>query len=86
MKIFKEDDDEENEYYNRQNGINVTYMEKLEQLESNNYKNKSKDYTSDNPNYSLKHYLHNDNKIIINLVPKNRRYNERKRKKNKRIN
>jgi len=69
MKIFKEDDDEENEYYNRQNGINVTYMEKLEQLESNNYKNKSKDYTSDNPNYSLKHYLHNDNKIIINLVP-----------------
>jgi hypothetical protein len=68
MKFFKEDD-EENEYYNKQNGLNLTYMEKLEQLESDNYKNKSKDYRSDAPNMSLKHYLHNDNKIIINLVP-----------------
>ena len=60
MKFFKEDD-EENEYYNKQNGLNLTYMEKLEQLESDNYKNKSKDYRSDAPNMSLKHYLHNDN-------------------------
>ena len=64
MKIFKEDSD----YYNRKKPYAIS-LEKFEKTKSENYINSSKDYTSDAPYKNLKSYLHNNNKIIINLQP-----------------
>ena len=66
MKIFKEDDEEDNDYYNRQKMANPSYLEKLDSI---NFQSKSKDYSSDSPYNNLKYYLHNNNKVIIDLVP-----------------
>ena len=68
MKIFKEDNEEDTDYYKRKKP-NAISLEKFEKTKSENYINSSKDYSSDAPYKNIKNYLHNNNKIIINLQP-----------------